>query len=369
MTLLQIVPRLPPAIEGVGGYAAALGRGLQSLGISSRFLVADRDWQSAGGTAGGPGLSAAAIVEHSSAAFARQLAASGTRIVLVHYVNYGYERRGCPAWLVGGLAGWRAGGRGRLLVSYFHEVYASGPPWRSSFWVSPVQRLLAARLLRASDAAVTSLDIYGRILEGWSPSRRVLVTPVLSTVGHPSEVPPPEDRLPRAMMVFGGVGNRRRAYGELRDVVAAACRALGIAEIVDLGPPLDELPARLDGLPVRPLGVLPEAEASAIMLRSYAGFLGYPPAFLAKSTVFAAYCAHGLVPVCAWPRRRRRAVEVPPFWDAGREPVPPDPADLAARARAWYGGHQVAFQAARFSSMFAELLDGELRPDHHPSPA
>ncbi len=121
---------------------------------------------------------------------------------------------------------------------------------------------------------------------------------------------------------------------------------------------------------MRPLGALPAAAASAVLLRSYAGFLGYPAAFLAKSTVFAAYCAHGLVPVCAWRQRPpdprapngrrgrngrrgpyREAGERPPFWDAGAAPPPADPAGLAALARAWYGGHDLASQAVRFRAL------------------
>jgi len=362
MTLVQLVPWLPPALEGVGGYAAALGTALARRGIDSRFLVGDPGWRPAADARGAAAdLAGERLAERSAAALARQLAASGATVVLVHYANYGYQRRGHPAWLVRGVRRWRAGAPGRRLVTYFHEVYASGPPWRSSFWVSPLQRRLAARLLGASDGAATSLGLYGRMLARWRPACEVWVTPVFSTIGEPAAVPPPGERRPRAMLVFGGAGNRRRAFGGQRAALIAACRALEIEEILDLGPPLAELPARLDGLPVRPLGALPEAAASAVLLRSYAGFLGYPAAFLAKSTVFAAYCAHGLVPVCAWGRQPRGdrgdrsqdrdSGERPPFWDAGVEPPPADAAGLAARARAWYGAHDLASQAARFSAL------------------
>jgi len=348
MTIVQLVPWLPPALEGVGSYAAALGRALAELGIGSRYLVGDPGW-------GSGELAGERVRERRAAALARQLAASGAATVLVHYVNYGYQRRGCPSWVVGGLRRWRAGAHGRRLVTYFHEVFATGPPWRSSFWLSPLQRRLAMRLLRASDGAATSLALYGRMLARLRPAADVWVTPVFSTVGEPAAVPPPAERRPRAMLVFGGAGNRRRAYGELRPALAAACRALDIAEVLDLGPPLAGLPERLDGVPVKPLGTLPAAAASAVLLRSYAGFLGYPAAFLPKSTVFAAYCAHGLVPVCAWPLRHPRAAaaECPPFWEAGVEPPPADPAALAARARAWYRGHDLAGQAARFHALLS----------------
>ncbi len=93
---------------------------------------------------------------------------------------------------------------------------------------------------------------------------------------------------------------------------------------------------------------------SAILLGCYAGFLAYPPPFLAKSTVFAAYCAHGLVPVCAWPRPGREpsaAGERPPFWAPGEQPPPADPAELAARARAWYAGHDLERQTAALGAL------------------
>jgi hypothetical protein len=226
------------------------------------------------------------------------------------------------------------------------------------------------------------------MLARWGPRREVMVAPVFSTLGEPAAVPAIADRRPRALVVFGGAGNRRRAWGEARASLAAACRALEIAEILDLGPPLSELPARLDGVPVRALGTLPPAEASAVLLRCQAGFLAYPAPFLPKSTVFAAYCAHGLVPVCAGPHGPRRpprprpatvadsadaAAERPPFWDlGGAEPAPRDPAELAARAHAWYSGHDLERQAAQFHLLLAE--PAEVRPiasgagAAHPSP-
>jgi hypothetical protein len=361
--LLQIVPTLPPVLEGVGGYAAALERGLAASGCESRFLVASPSWAWAkpsaqeddgtDGDGGGEtgGLDAAPTGEHSAANLARRLAEGGERTAVVHYVNYGYQPRGCPFWLVGGVARWRAASPARRLVTVFHELYATGAPWRSSFWLSPVQRQLAARLLRASDGAATSLPLYGRILARWEPRRKIVVAPVLSSVGEPAVVPPSEERQPRVMAVFGGPGQRQQAFGELRESLAAACSALDITEIIDLGPSLAALPERVGGVPVRALGSRPAAEVSSALLGAYAGFLAYPAPFLAKSSVFAAYCAHGLVPVCAWRPPRRGNGERLPFWDPGSGPAPHEPAELAAQARAWYGGHDLASQAAALRAL------------------
>jgi hypothetical protein len=287
----------------------------------------------------------------------------------VHYVNYAYHDRGCPAWLVDGVLAWRHAPRRapdgapdgapprRRLVTFFHEVYAGGPPWRSSFWLHPVQRRLAARLARGSDGAATSLGLYAGMLSRWRPHGTVLVAPVLSTIGEPPAVPPFERRRPRTLVVFGGRGNRRRAYGELAADLAQACRALGVAEIADLGESLERLPATVGEVPVRALGALSDAAASAVLRGACAGFVGYPAPFLEKSSVFAAYCAHGLVPVTAWRRplrrRHRDGPPPPPSWNASAEPPPDDPGALAARARAWYAGHDVERLAASLHALLA----------------
>lgn len=320
----QIVPELPPAIGGVAGYAAALAGALEErAGWTTRFLV--------------PG----------PMDLARELAGDGT--LLLHYANYGYERRGCPAALIDGLARWKAGRPGGRLVTVFHEVYASGPPWRSSFWLSPRQRRLAARLARLSDRLLTPLALYAGLLARLVPGARAAVAPVFSTVGEPPGAPEWNGRA-ATLIVFGGAGARARAYGELRPALAAACRELEIAEILDVGPDAGA-PGRLDGVPVRTLGVLPAAEVGARMLAARAGFLAYPPPFLAKSTIFAAYCAHGLVPVCAW-KSSGDGPEPPPFWRPGDAA---DPAAVAAAAGAWYRGHSLARQA----ELYAGLLAGD----------
>jgi hypothetical protein len=308
MELIQVVPQLPPAPEGVGSYAAALAGGLRErLGVETRFVAGD------------------SVPE----------ALSGSTLLL-HYANYGYQTRGCPVSLVRGLLRWRRSA-GYRLVTMFHEVYANGPPWRSSFWISPLQRQLAAALARGSDGVVTSLALYAGLLTRLAPGVEVHVSPVFSTVGEPARVPPLRERRP-AMVVFGGPGVRGRAYGEGREALAAACRTLGIEEVLDIGPALSSPQPALGSIPVRTLGPLPAAEVSRLLLGSLAGFLAYPPAFLPKSTIYAAYCAHGLLPVHSGEKA-----------DAG------DAQARATAAREWYLGHSLARQA----ELFAQLLGGD----------
>ena len=349
--VLQIVPGLPPPFEGVGSYALTLAEALARLGVESSFLCARPPLPPAEG--GAPPASAALVEligEGGRSGLARRLAERGASTVLLHYVGYGFAPRGCPRWLARGLARWRRDGAGRRLVTLFHEVWSTGPPWRSSFWLGPAQRALVARLVAASDGLATSLALYRSLLAPWAGGREVSLSPVFSTVGEAAEPPPLAARPPR-MALFGGAGARRLAAGELAPVLAAACRALGLEEVVDIGPPTGGEAAAIAGVPVRRLGVLPAAEAGAQLAACRAGFLAYPAPFLGKSTIFAAYSAHGLLPVCAWPPRRggRGAGldEPPPLWDA-TGPPPADPQDLARRAGRWYAGHSVALQAERF---------------------
>jgi hypothetical protein len=318
MRLIQIVPHLPPSTEGVGSHAEALAGALASIGIETRFATGAGELD---GTAGP---------------------------VLLHYANYGYHPRGCPTRLVAGLARWRQRGAGRKLITLFHEVWATGPPWRSSFWLAPLQRRLAATLAGLSAGMITSLELYARLVRPWAGPRPIQVMPVFSAIGEPAAVPSWTDRSPR-LVVFGGAGVRSRTWGAELPALAAACRELGIEEILDVGPPTT-VPDRVGSVPVHALGVLPAAEIGARLLAARAGFLSYPPPFLPKSTIFAAYCAHGVVPVCAWSRTVDDAGPLPPFWRLGE-----DPEAAAEQAHAWYGGHRLARQA----EVFAEMIRGE----------
>ncbi len=342
MRLLQLAPRLPPPHDGVGGYAAALAGELAAHhGIATRFFSAE---PSAG----------ASTLEREPRALAAQLAAvPEATTVLLHYANYGFARRGCPGWLVAGLERWLAARPRHRLLSFFHEVYATGRPWQSSFWLGPRQRRLARRLAAASTLCATSLELYAGLLRRLEPRCRPQVLPVFSTVGEPAAVPGFGKRPPR-LVVFGGRGARERAFGPCRDELAAACLALGLAEIVDLGPPLTTLPGHLGALPVRGLGELPAAEVSRQLLAARAGFLAYPRAFLGKSTIYAAYAAHGLLPLVAGEAGvASRSAPALPSAEAGAA-AGVDAAGIAAAAHAWYAEHALGRQAARC----AEWLQG-----------
>jgi hypothetical protein len=344
--LLQITPSI--GTDGVGGYAQRLGEAFAARAVAVDLL-------------GGETLPAR-TAEALEAALERWWGAGeGPSGVLLHYSGYGYQERGCPVWLATGIARWLARGSGRRVSTFFHEVNAFGPPWRSSFWLSPLQRRLAAALAGASSRVATSLTLYRDVLHRWVPQREIAVLPVFSAVGEPAAVPPLASRQ-RRLAVFGGAGTRRRAFREHRGDLEAACRAFDVEEVLDIGPPWEDQdpPASIAGRPVRRLGELPASEVGALLLSSVAGFLAYPPAFLPKSTVFAAYCAHGVVPVCASSRRNGGGPLAP-----GEHYLPPRPEHptgetelqaVAGRAREWYLEHRLERQ---MQTLLPLVFDGE----------
>lgn len=272
--------------------------------------------------------------------------------IVVHYVGYGYQRRGVPAQLARLLEGPRVAriAKDVKLIVVFHEVAAFGPPWRSSFWLHPLQRTVARRVLRAANIVVTSLEQYRRLLGALDPAKSVEVIGIPSTIGEPERVPEPEHREPR-LVVFGSDGVRRRAWSAYREELAAAARALDVEEIVDVGSDAGA-PESIGGRRVLKLGVTAAAEISELLGRSRGGFLAYPPDFLGKSTVFAAYAAHGVVPVCAWRGRQARRAQPGEPWMApdGKG----DPATVARLAREHYATRCLARHAAAWCRLLEQ---------------
>jgi hypothetical protein len=332
MRLLQLVPRVAPEQEGVSGFAAALGDALRAeAGCDSIISV--------------PELASPSGLRIFGDASAEPAA------VLLHYVGYGYQARGVPrqlarAWESAQIEARRRGVRFGVM---FHEVVAFGPPWRSSFWLHPQQRRVARRILGAADTVITSLERYRHLLGSLEPTKDVEVIGVPSTIGEPPTVSDFERREPR-LVVFGSSGVRRRTWEAHREDVAAAARALDVGEIVDVGAEAGA-PESLEGRRVVRLGVTPAPEISDLLGRSRAGFLAYPPDYLGKSTVYAAYAAHGVVPVCTWRGWQVRRVRPAEPWMTPHARV--DPKSVASLA----GAHYATRNLARHAAAWRRLLE------------
>ena len=219
--------------------------------------------------------------------------------VILHVGGYGYADRGVPLWLLRGMRRWRAAFPQPQLLGIFHELYATGKPWNSSFWIGPLQKHVARQLWNLADAGITTNSRYLSDLVAWRPgmSNRVALMPVFSNMGEPASVPNIGDR-PHKAMVFGLPGIESIVYEQCAAEVAGVVEKLGITEIVDIGSRLVAPPATIGGATIKVRGRLPVAEISRELCDCRFGLMVYDTTRLGKSTVFAAYAAHGVVPVC-----------------------------------------------------------------------
>ena len=298
--LIQVVPALPPTTSGVGDYALALARVLrQDFALDTEFVVGNAEWQ-------GPDRVEDFRVWKLPARSGGDLEAmlesirirTGSSRVLLHLSIYGYAARGCPFWLVEGLRRWKAKQPDSKLVTMFHELYAFGPPWGSAFWVSRLQRTICSRIARLSDTAVTNAYHHRERLERFDPSKRhqVPVLAIPSGVGEPSVATDLNVRS-KNMVIFGQRRLREQVYRRNRDALQQACERFGIAEIHDVGAVFDGIPDRVGEIPVTRHGFMGASELSSLLSNSVAGFVDYGRGYLGKSSVFGAYCAHGVIPV------------------------------------------------------------------------
>jgi hypothetical protein len=199
---------------------------------------------------------------------------------------------------------WRRSAPRIPLFTIFHELYATGWPWQSSFWLSPVQKRIARNILNLSSGVVVPTDLHRKRLLQWRACSDIEITrmSVFSNVGEPGCGLPSSARPPTAV-VFGLASVEDRTFGRYRSEIEQIVKILGINKILDVGPRVSSVPSTLAGVPLVSKGVLPRAAVSELLQQAKFGFVVYPFDVLGKSGVFAAYAAHGIVPI-VFPERR-----------------------------------------------------------------
>ena len=284
--VIQIVPEIPPDVGGVADYAERLKNALAACGHETLFLAPARR--------GRPQRTDLAEFRPSAAALANTVraasaASTGATNVLLHYVGYGFDPRGCPEWLIEGLEQCTPLFR---LTTIFHEIHLSGPPWTVRRWLAPKQKSLIRRLSRLSAGRLVSSPAALEGLHSIDPGceGRLVATP--SNFGEPPRESWPATRRPRAV-VLGLPPVRRRVYGVGLRSVEAFCRRANVERVHDVGPLIPDTPSSLGGAPVRAHGILPSKSVSALLLQCRVVITAYAAGLAAKSGVIAAGMAHG----------------------------------------------------------------------------
>lgn len=356
-TVLQIVPQLPGTFDGVGDYALNLARALSAdHGITTTFLVAAKtSVTSKEGYRVISGLNRdkvpelAQICEH----------------VILHYVNYGYQARGIPFSLRAFAQQLRSQLRGRW-VTTFHELYASGPPWKSAFWLRPLQVRIARDMIDASTSCIVSNLPIERAIQAYDAGKKVYLAPVLSNFGEPEligfdAVPP------RRWAICGGTALIARSlalFEQLHPLIPEAFApehldVVGGREENSINATLDRLSRSRPGLSCHYHPEVSAGRASEILRQSSFGWIDYFgagkvwPGMVLKSTAFAALCAHGVVPVLSH-SEEPIAIDgdaLPgPYYitpEAINFPAPEQLRETQQKVYVWYHAHADAQQLAR----------------------
>jgi hypothetical protein len=101
-TVVSIVPRLPPAVDGVGDYSLKVAQQLRKdFGIYTHFIVSNPLWV---GDNNIDGFSVSRVSHRKSEALLNLLDGfQDANAVLLQYVLHGYSKKGCPFWLINAL--------------------------------------------------------------------------------------------------------------------------------------------------------------------------------------------------------------------------------------------------------------------------
>ena len=277
--------------------------------------------------------------------------------VIVHFSGYGYAHRGLCFWLLGELSALRRKLPAQIpVVLVYHELFAGGSLWSSAFWLQPLQRRIARQLARIGDVVWTNTEKHQAWLQDQvQPGVTVQRYPVFSNIGElQADLRPFADRSETAI-VFGSEGTRRRFFQKVQTYFTATPFRSGV-RLVEIGPGTAVAPAFR--IPSEFLGKLPVDEVCRLMRDSRYGFIEYPGRYLAKSSVMAAYAAHGML-VC------NAADELGPAdgLRMGSHYVPFDSVDLKRLAdnavigrnlERWYADHRLDFQAGKMIRLIVQ---------------
>jgi hypothetical protein len=303
--LIQLVPRFPPDLDGLGDCAIALGDALwKHYAVATDFIV----WKEARQV---PELTVPGGEDYPHRVFRihkrspRELAKvldtfideDHQPVLLLHYTSYAYSDQGTSWWLPGVLKQFvRRGGR---VIGFFHELYAVGKfpskTWASSRW----QHRIFRELLELCVAAITSNSEYLEQMKRDNVARHPLLQGgVCSNVGE-LDSPAPFAGRPRRLLVFGKYLTRVALYQQHMTALQKILTHLDIEEIADVGEigsmrdTLTRYSGPLEGK-LRIYGPLPVEEVATLMTQSVAGAVNYRYSLRSKSGVVGAYQAHAL---------------------------------------------------------------------------
>ena len=285
-SIIQISPTIPPNIGGVGNYAKLLADFLKKKGISSKILVSDHlENKNKINSQFGKNKDLLFLLNKNS-----------SKKIILHFSGYGYASRGHCFRLVESLNQWKKIDKRRKLITIFHEVYATGPIYRMSFWTSVPQKYLAKKLAKISDASIVTTRQNKMILSSFNSKKKIIYTNVFSNIGELNKNKALKDRKNTAI-IFGNTYQKEILYKDIllnENKYKKVLKNFFIEKIIDIGPRVN-ISKEIRFMKISSIGIKSKKYISSLFKNSKIGFVFYPVSQMTKSGIVAAYVSHGLI--------------------------------------------------------------------------
>lgn len=285
--IVQISPTFPPNIGGIGNYTKLLADFLEKKGIKSKILVSDHlDNKNKKQTLFGKNNKNLYLL----------LENTNSKEIILHFSGYGYASRGLCFNLIKSLEKWKQISISRKLITIFHEIYATGPIYRMSFWTSLAQKYLAKKLLKLSNVAIVTSKHNHTILSSFDKKKKIIYSNVFSNIGELKKNRKLQNRKNIAI-IFGSTHQKGILYNDIlvnKNQYENILNKMSIKKIIDIGPKI-EISKKIKFINIKRIGVKSKNYISFLLRNSKAGIVFYPESYMATSGIVAAYASHGLV--------------------------------------------------------------------------
>jgi len=286
--IIQIVPTYPPNIGGIGHYAKLLAHQLIKEGINSKFLVSDLcDCKITNNVKlfGKKTLKLSNLLENYN-----------SKEIILHFSGYGFATRGLCFELIKSIKDWKQRDKKNRLITIFHEIYATGPIYRTSFWTYFPQKYLAKNLFKSSDISVTNNKENQLILSSFEKGKKVKIFSTFSNIGQINYYKNLNKRKEIAI-IFGGSFQKKILYDDIflnQKRYYNLLSELSIKRILDVGPKVVNL-KKIINIPIKAIGIKSKKFISNLFSKAKVGLIFYPISQMPKSGIVAAYAAHGIL--------------------------------------------------------------------------
>jgi hypothetical protein len=336
--LVIITTRLPPQTCGIGAYSWLAYKHRPANSSPADFLV----MEGANESRALLGWDKITDFYGDSATLAQALQRAGPANILLHYAGRAYQRFGCPIWMPGVLAKWKAKFPGGRLTIFFHELPGKLPRLSRHFLLGKMNAGIVRRLAGVADVLVTNSENHAGILGKLSGRAEIHLICVASNIEPAASSSQPRSKT--EFIIFGLPFGRWQTLqwfdSEIRGwQVSGSLTALHLIGPEDekFTPQANEL---MQGWPKPAVavrhGLLPDAEVSRLFARAGFALTNVTRETWSKSGAFMACAATG----CAAVIKAEETQSVPlSYAIPAREVAKISEAELASRTvalKAWY---------------------------------